>query len=97
MRDWLKALPLGLGLPIVIGAASVKPEDAASNIAAWLHWMGVEHVPSWLSSPGIDNRIIEGALGIGAIYAFLIWGCPQLNAWARLDAIKSTLATPRRS
>ena len=41
MRDWIKALPLGLGLPIMIGAASVKPEDAVSNVAAWLHLLGL--------------------------------------------------------
>ena len=40
MREWVKALPLTVGLPVVIGAASVKPEDAASNIAAWIEFAG---------------------------------------------------------
>jgi hypothetical protein len=79
MRDWIKALPLGLGLPVVIGAASVKPEDAASNVGAWLHLLGFEHLPAWLLSPGIDNRIIVGSVSVGAIYAFLIWGVPALR------------------
>jgi hypothetical protein len=79
MRDWIKALPLGLGLPLVIGAASVRPEDAASNIAAWLHVAGFERIPSWLASPNIDNRVIEGSFTIGAIYAFIIWGIPALR------------------
>jgi hypothetical protein len=63
----------------VIGAASVKPEDAASNIAAWLHVAGFEHIPPWLSSPSIDSRMIEGSVAVGAIYAFIIWGIPALR------------------
>ena len=38
MRGWIKALPLGLILPVMLWAASVKPEDAASNISAWAKW-----------------------------------------------------------
>jgi hypothetical protein len=69
-----------MGLPMVIGAASVKPEDAASNVAAWLHLIGIVHLPAWLSAPGADNRIIFGSLGIGTVYAFLVWGVPALRA-----------------
>jgi hypothetical protein len=79
MREWIKALPLGLGLPVVIGAASVKPEDAASNVAAWLHLIGIERVPEWLTTPNVDNRIILGSLALGFIYAFLVWGVPALR------------------
>jgi hypothetical protein len=79
MREWIKALPLGFGLPIMIGAASVKPEDAASNVAAWLHLFGFEHVPAWVLSPGVDNRVIAGSLGLGVVYAFLVWGVPALR------------------
>jgi hypothetical protein len=79
LRDWIKALPLSLGLPIVIGAASVKPEDAASNVAAWLHLIGVQNVPDWLSAPGVDNRVILGSAAVGVVYAFLIWGIPALR------------------
>ena len=56
----------------MIRAASVKPGDAASNLAAWAHVLGVEHVPSWLSNPAIDNRTIAGSAIIAAIYAFLV-------------------------
>lgn len=37
MLEWIKTL----GIPFVIGAASVKPEDAASNISAWSLWFGI--------------------------------------------------------
>jgi hypothetical protein len=77
MRDWIKALPLGLGLPAIIGAASVKPEDAVSNLAAWLHFAGVKDVPDWLASPSIDRRVIIGALILAFIYSILVWGIPR--------------------
>jgi hypothetical protein len=79
MREWLKALPLGLGLPVVIGAASVKPEDAASNLAAWAHVFGVEHTPAWLLSPSADAKTIIGALAGGAIYAVVVWPIPEIR------------------
>jgi hypothetical protein len=79
LREWLKALPLGLGLPAVIGAASVKPEDAASNLAAWAHFLGFEHTPAWLSNPAIDHRAIIGSLAVGAAYAFVVWGIPAIR------------------
>ena len=79
MRQFLKVLPLGLGLPVVIGAASVKPEDAASNLAAWAKWLGVQHAPEWLSSPTIDHRVIIGSLILALIYAFVAWGVPAIR------------------
>src|SRR5436190_4463900 len=91
MRDWIKALPLGLGLPIMIGAASVKPEDAVSNVAAWLHLLGVEHTPQWLSAPGADKRVIIGSMVLGAIYAGLVWGVPALRRLGPKPADSSEL------
>jgi len=41
MRNLLKALPLGLGVPLLIAAASVSPDDAVSNIAKWLRAIGI--------------------------------------------------------
>jgi hypothetical protein len=67
VRGWIKALPLGLGVPIMIGASSVKPEDAASNLAAWAKWVGIHDVPTWLNTPGIDGRVITGTILIAAI------------------------------
>jgi hypothetical protein len=86
MRDSLKILPLGLLLPLVIGAASVKPDDAVSNISAWAHQLGFEAVSRWLSNPAADNRVILGSLGVAALYAFLVWTIP---------AIRERAANPR--
>jgi hypothetical protein len=76
MRRWLKALPLGLILPVAIGAASVKPEDATSNLVAWFHFIGVENVPAWLVTPGITHSVFIGSLGLAVLYAFAAWGIP---------------------
>jgi hypothetical protein len=75
----LKALPLGLGVPIVIGAASVKPEDAASNLSGWLRIMGIRNVPDWLASPSIDRRVIIATIIIAVIYSSIVWGIPYLR------------------
>jgi hypothetical protein len=73
MRDFLKALPLTVGLPLVIGAASVGPDDAASNISKWLREIGINHVPKWLTDPKIDNAAIWGAFVLAALYAVVVW------------------------
>src|SRR6266403_24120 len=74
MREWVKALPLTVGLPVVIGAASVKPEDAASNIAAWIEFAGFHNLPHWRTNPHADQHVIAAACFVAAIYAFAVWG-----------------------
>lgn len=73
-REFLKALPLSVGLPLMIGAASVKPEDAASNIATWVEWLGFHNLPHWLTTPNADDRAIAATIFAGAIYSFAMWG-----------------------
>jgi hypothetical protein len=80
MRELVKALPLGLGLPVLIGVASVKPEDAVSNLAAWAQWLGIHDVPEWLKAPGIDNKVIIGTIVVGIVYAMAVWGFPRFNS-----------------
>lgn len=77
----LKALPLGLVVPIVIGAASVKPEDAASNLSGWVRIMGVRNVPDWLAAPSIDKRVIIATIIIAVIYSSVIWGIPYFRKY----------------
>jgi hypothetical protein len=87
----LKALPLGLGVPIVIGAASVRPEDAASNLSGWLRIMGIRNVPEWLASPSIDRRVIIATIIIAVIYSSIVWGIPYL----RKHRITKAAASPK--
>jgi hypothetical protein len=79
MREFVKVLPLGLLLPLVIGAGSVKPDELISNYAIWAHWLGFSHVPGWISNPAADNRIILGSFGAAIIYAFVIWTIPVIK------------------
>jgi hypothetical protein len=83
MRDFLKVLPLGLLLPLVLGAASVKPNDAISNIGAWAHTLGLERLSQWLANPAADNRVIAASMGIGAVYAVVVWTIPAINEHRR--------------
>jgi hypothetical protein len=83
MRDWVKALPLGLILPVVLWAASVKPEDAALNISAWAKW----NVP-----------LIYVSAGAAALYSVAVWVVPAVRAKhgrerTRVFAIVTLVAT----
>lgn len=92
MRPWIKALPVAVGLPVVIGAASVKPEDAVSNLAAWAHVFGVSNVPDWLASPAADHRAIIAAVIISAIYVTAVWGIPLVRVYRLKESqIRNTL------
>jgi hypothetical protein len=93
MRDWIKALPLGLGVPVVIGAASVKPDDAVSNLAAWAHWFGVHDVPQWVNSPSVDGKVIAGTIGVSIVYAFLVWGIPAFRHHAPAKSLEAAVLT----
>jgi hypothetical protein len=63
MRGWIKALPLGLILPVMLWAASVKPEDAASNISAWAKW---------------GTTILYVSMGAAALYSMAVWVVPAV-------------------
>ncbi len=73
MRNLLKALPLGIALPVVLFAASVGPEDAQSNISKWLAKFGAHNLPTWIIDPAVDHRAIYGCLILAALYALLVW------------------------
>jgi hypothetical protein len=81
-KNFLKILPLGVVLPLMIGAASVKPEDAISNLAEWAHWLGFHQVPDWLADPSADRKVIFGSIAFALFYSGLIWGGPLL--WMKI-------------
>lgn len=95
MRKIIKALPLGVGLPIVIGIASVSPGDAASNVSKWASLLGLHDVPAWLAGRAADPIIILVAFGLAAIYWIAVWGVPRhrIHEHAqRLDRLESVTA-----
>jgi len=75
LKNFLKIAPLGLVLPLMIAAASVKPEDAISNLAEWAHWFGFT-VPDWLADRSTDPKVIVGSLVFAIVYPALMWGVP---------------------
>lgn len=87
MREWLKVLPLGLGVPIVIGAASVSPDDAVSNISKWIARLGFHDLAIWLSARGADHEVIIWTCMAGALYATTIWILvPAYERWRGREA-----------
>jgi hypothetical protein len=79
MRVWpiVKSLPVAVGLPLMIGAASVGPEDAASNVSKWAKALGLTHAsPAWLADRTADNWLLIAALSLAVIYSILAYGFP---------------------
>lgn len=76
MRNFIKALPLAILLPIVLAMASVPPNAAISNLAQWVQFIGIHNVPTWLTSRAIDPLLIVLALVLACLYALAAWGSP---------------------
>ena len=74
MWTLLKVSPLAIALPLVIGAASIGPGDAASNLSTWAHRLGIEDAPAWLTAKAIDREVIIGSIILGACYIAGLWG-----------------------
>lgn len=78
MRIWpiIKSFPIAVGLPLVIGAASVGPDDAASNLSKWVNQLGFETLPSWLTEKAADHQVTTLAFLMSIIYAIFVWAPP---------------------
>jgi hypothetical protein len=75
----LKVLPLGVVLPLIIGAASVDPEDVVSHLSKWLLMFGIHDVPEWLKHAATDQWVIYGFLCAALVYAVAMWRQPILR------------------
>lgn len=65
---------LGMGVPGVIAfCATVPIEQARSNLAGWLHWVGVDRIPDVLQHPWTD--IVTASLGV------LVAGIAAWKSW----------------
>lgn len=76
----LNAIPLGVLLTIIIGAASVGPEDAQSNLSKWAHPLGSKDLPSWLIARSADYKTIAVAVALSVAYGAIVWGLPWLRS-----------------
>jgi hypothetical protein len=90
----IKALPLGVGVPVVIGAASIGPEEAASNLSKWAHKLGLHDLPTWLLDKGADRYAIIGALIFAIVYLTIAFIAPRIIRHRRL---RDTPAEIRKS
>jgi hypothetical protein len=61
---------------VVIAAGQTKPEDAISNIAGWLHVLGIDRVPPSIANAQTDTWVTVA--GVMLLLASLGWG-----AWGR--------------
>src|SRR5437016_8368599 len=84
IKDVLKFLPLGVLLPVGIGAASVSPHDAISNISKWIEFIGVRDVPTWVAQKSADRTFLEFCVFLSIIYAIFIFR-RQLSAFVLKD------------
>lgn len=73
LRSLLKWLPGAIAVPIVIGAASIGPDQAVSNISKWVQLIGISELPSWLIAQSADQWTIIGALSFAALYSVAVW------------------------
>lgn len=53
-------------------ASQTRPEDAVSNIAAWVNYLG-GHAPAWMQTSGIDTVVAIVGILIGVVGVFLAW------------------------
>ena len=63
---------LGVGGVTVTALAQTKPEDAISNVAAWAKLAGVDDLPIFLSTPGIDKWATFAGVAI-VLVSLLMW------------------------
>src|SRR5260370_4763805 len=84
VREILKALPLGVAVPMLVGAASVRHEDAVSNLLKWVHRIGIHDLPDWLTYASTDRRVIYASLFAAFVYAVVMWGRPILRGASAL-------------
>ena len=75
----IKAFPLGVGVPLMILAASVSPEDLASNLSKWYRHLGLGDPPSWLSDAHFDRKALIVLCSLAIVYAYLAYAHPLLR------------------
>lgn len=91
LRSFLKWLPGAFAVPIVIGAASIGPDQAVSNISKWIQWIGISDLPSWLTAQSADRWAIFGALLFSVIYFVAIWAITRSRRGRSVTNLDNTI------
>ena len=63
---------IGSVAAVVSVFAGVGPDEAISNIAAWLKLIGVEQIPSWLYPTDVDKYILRFSIPLFVLSAAVI-------------------------
>jgi hypothetical protein len=82
---WGKVLAACVGLTSIMIpiALQTPPEQAVSNAAKWLAYLGLKSLPSWLMAPMADSALTWAFIILGLLsFGVLIWPWP----WRRQPA-----------
>lgn len=71
-------------MPVVIGVASIGPDQAVSNISKWIHWVGVTKSPPWLTMQSADVWAIVAAVVFSVVYTAAVWAISKRTHKARV-------------
>jgi hypothetical protein len=74
----LKALPLGVLLPMTLFFGSVGPDDFAKNYAAWARKWGLTDWADWLGTYATGPRVFWVTTLLSVIYLVVVFGLPAL-------------------
>jgi len=73
IKEFSKLVPYAGMLALIIGAASVDPDVATSNLAKWAGKLWLTNLPTWLTNTIFDHRVIVWGPVILIIYVVIIW------------------------
>jgi hypothetical protein len=81
----VKAIPLGVFLPMMIFFGSVGPDDYAKNYAAWARKFGLSDWADWLNQHLNGPRVFWGTIFICLTYLVIAFAIPWLIRRTKTD------------
>ena len=85
----LKWAVVGVG-GLIVAAAGLSPQDATSNLSAWVEFLGLEDVPYWLTTDSADMYgVIIGLTSVALAFA-------SIRGWGKNTTVHLTWPFLRR-
>lgn len=72
----LRALPLGLGVPVLAVMATSRAGDVGKNLASWATALGWNNFAEWVTVHITGARLIWGIVIFLIVYVVIVWGLP---------------------
>ncbi len=88
----LKALPLGVFLPMALFLGSVGPDDFSRNYAAWARTFGLTDLAEYLGIYATGSRVFWGTILISFVYVAIAFVIPALMKSLQRD--RAVVAVP---